>query len=125
MTGAGEIKRWQLLASEAQRIRATQHFITEQLACNRPRGPEPREKLTYENVAMTRAGAREICEGLLVACRLERVQPRHNLAECVVPGNGIVTTIATRTGTLQRLRDPVRVISDLNAGLAARTGRLD
>ena len=29
--GVGEIKRWQLLASEAQRIRTAQHFVTEQL----------------------------------------------------------------------------------------------
>ncbi len=117
----GEIKRWQLLASEAQRVRTAQHFVTEQIVRNRRRGAESRQKLTYQNVAMTRAAARQTRERLLIPGRLERIQPRHNLADCVVPGDRVVSTVATRTGTLQRLRDSVRVVGNLDAGLAART----
>ena len=35
----GEIKRWQLRASEAQRVRTAQHLVTEQLVRNRRGAP--------------------------------------------------------------------------------------
>jgi len=62
----------------------------------------------------------EDCERLLVAGRRKRVQARHELLHRVVPGDRVVLGLATIAASLQRLRDAVRVIRDLNRRLTAR-----
>ena len=56
--------------------------------------------------------------GLLVSL-FHRVEPRHDLGERVVPGYRLVPAVAALAGALERLRDPIRVIRDLDCRLAA------
>src|SRR6185295_14114074 len=57
----------------------------------------------------------------LVARAFEGIETRDDLLERVVPGNRAVATVTAVARALERLRDAIRVVGDLDARLAART----
>src|SRR5262249_53203286 len=64
---------------------------------------------------------RQADERLLIAGRRERVEPRDELADRFVPAHGLEVAAAAVAVPLQRLRDAIGVIRDLDRRLAART----
>ena len=80
-----QIERGQLLAAEAERVGAPQHIVVEQLVGDGAGCAIRREEPIDERGAMAVTRASQERQRLLVACRREPVEPRHEFRDAHRP----------------------------------------
>ncbi len=115
-----EIDRRPLWAAEAQIVGPAQDVVAEDLEGEGRGRAVPREELGDERAAMALPRPRQERERVLGAVGGQLVELRQELRDRIVPGNRLELPGAARAGALQRLAEPIGMVGDLDARLAAR-----
>ena len=101
-------------------VGTAQDVVAEELERDRCRRAEPAEEARHERVAMAAPRSPQPGERLLGAGAFERVSLPTSSASASSQEIAWYWPVAALAGALERLRDAVRVIGHLNAGLPAR-----
>src|SRR5439155_7175001 len=110
-----EIEGRELFAAEAQRVRASNDVVAEQLERHGRRRAEAAHELGDQSLSLRPAARSQKRERFWIA----RIEARDQFGDRVFPGDGLELRRPARTAAFERLRDAIRVIGDLNRRLTA------
>src|SRR5438094_5115774 len=107
--------------SKAHRVGAAEDILAEQLEGQRRRRTVPAEEQRDQIVPAASPWPRQKCKGLLIASGRQCVEARYEICQRLVPRDFLELPAPARAASLERMREPIRVIRNLNGGLPART----
>ena len=105
---------------KAERVRAPQDIIIEELEGLRGRGAKAGGELLDQFRASAALRPQQYREFLLVIRRLESIEFRNQFAQRLIPGNFFELTLTTCARAFERVPDAIGVIGDLGRRLSAR-----
>src|SRR5438093_7221955 len=104
MSRFGKIKCRKLMDPEAQRVRAPENIIIEELEGYRGRGAKAGGELLDQFHASAALRPQQYREFLLVIRRLERIEFRNQFAQRLIPGNFFELALTARARAFERVQ---------------------